>query len=133
MGDSLLIGSGRFGYDALGGCPCAGKGLTIVDDWAAGGWTLIVGSYVYVSACGPASVCNSACACNVGADWREGEGYGECLEEAATAPPRVREREVLESSRASCLVKTFGGRLDRRGANGEILGVKMREGRRTLI
>ena len=29
---------------------------------------------------------------NVGADWREGEGYGECLEEAAVAPPRVRER-----------------------------------------
>jgi hypothetical protein len=88
-----------------------GKGLTIVDDWAVGGWTLIVGSYVYVS----------ACACNVGADWREGEGYGECLEEAAVASPRVREREVLESSRASCLVETFGGRLDRRGANAEIL------------
>jgi hypothetical protein len=74
------------------GAPCVGKGLTIVDDWAVGGWTLIVSSYVYVSACVPASVCNSACACNVGADWREGEGYGECLEEAAVAPSRVRER-----------------------------------------
>jgi hypothetical protein len=59
------------------GAPCVGKGLTIVDDWAVGGWTLIVGSYVY----------NSASACNVRADWREGKGYGECLEEAAVASP----------------------------------------------
>jgi hypothetical protein len=77
---------------------------------------LIVGSYDYVSACVPASIYNLARARNVGVDWREGEGYGECLEEAVVAPPRVREREVLESSRASCLVETFGGRLDRREA-----------------
>ena len=85
-----------------------GKGFTIVDDWAVGGWTLLVGSYVHVS----------ACACNVRADWREGEGYGESPEEAAVA---LREREVLELSRASCLVDTSGGRLDRWGANEEIL------------
>lgn len=39
------------GMTLLGGRgpPCVGKGLTIVDDWAVGGWALIVGSYVCLS------------------------------------------------------------------------------------
>ena len=97
--------------------------MRIGEDWAGGGWTLTVGSCACVSACVCASDCASACACDAGAVWREGEGYGECLEEAAAAPPRVREREVLESSSASChLVETFGGRLDRRTAMGKDWG-----------
>jgi hypothetical protein len=99
----------------------------MVDDWAVGGWTLTVGACDCASACVCASVCASACACGIGAVWREGEGYGECLEPAA-APPRVRgrerevrEREAAASSYASCpLTEILGVRLDRRRPKEEI-------------
>ena len=56
------------------------------------------------------------CAPGAGEGWREGEGYEECLRGAASALARVREREVLRSSRASCaFAETLGARPDRRG------------------
>jgi hypothetical protein len=79
-----------------GGVLCAGRDPTIVDDWAAGGWTWTVSSYACTCTC--ACACASVCAYDV-----------ECLKEVAATPPEVRKREVLKLLYASRIpVETFG-------------------------